>query len=69
MMHILRDDEGNRYIQCECGNVSKAIRWSIEEDILHNILKAFAKCPDCRTKPEEKEESWRPSKAKKAPKE
>jgi len=67
MMNILRDDDGKRYIQCECGCVSKAIGWSIGDDILHNILKAFAKCPECRSAEDKAaiEEPWRVVKTKK----
>lgn len=66
MMHILRDDDGNRYIQCECGNVSKAIKWSVGDSIVQNILQTFAKCPDCRDSKPGKEESWTPHKIRKA---
>jgi hypothetical protein len=47
-MKVVYDKEGNRFIQCDCGRVSMALKWDVSDKMLELILNKYAMCPQCR---------------------
>jgi len=58
-MKVTYDKEGNRFVNCNCGRVSMAVRWSISDKLLEKVLNRFVMCPSCRDNLEVKIEKRR----------